>query len=573
MTSAPDNGSYGIYTDSMELITTSLKSNQHDTAFYIVRHADHTSQSTIHYSMNIFASKQNLKIPQLGGTLSLIGRDSKIHVADYYVGAIKLIYSTAEIFTWKRYKHKTVLVLYGGAGETHEFAVDKDLGTPTTEGGSIIIGTIGSSTIVQWDVSPVRRVLYFGRDLEIHLLWRNDAYNYWVLDLPLPNPISNYVSASRINYTDMSVVVKAGYLVRTANVSNNSLYLTGDVNRTTTIEVIASSLDCDGKLYFNDELVADARLINRRLSGTVYFEEPKIDLPALHALEWKYVDSLPELASNYEDNLWTVADLATTNNTRPLTTPTSLYASDYGYHSGSLIYRGHFVANGNESQLLLSTSGGNSFSHSIWLDSYYLGSWIGNPNNLIYNQSLELSSHLRAGSDHVITVLIDHMGLTENTFIGVETVKDPRGILDYSLTSHSQSDIAWKVTGNLGGEQYRDHSRGPRNEGALFAERQGFHLPDAPLEDKELRSPMLDGVSGVGVGFFSTTFQLNVTAGYDIPLSFVFQNTSQSTDATVPAAYRVQLFVNGWQIGKYGNCNLLLRPHPAPAQLPSNTIQ
>jgi hypothetical protein len=62
-------------------------------------------------------------IQQLGGGLTLSGRDSKWHVTDYNLGDITLLYSTAEIFTWQKFEQKTVLVVYGGAGELHELAV------------------------------------------------------------------------------------------------------------------------------------------------------------------------------------------------------------------------------------------------------------------------------------------------------------------------------------------------------------------------------------------------------------------------------------------------------------------
>jgi hypothetical protein len=54
------------------------------------------------------------------------------------------------------------------------------------------------------------------------------------------------------------------------------------------------------------------------------------------------------------------------------------------------------------------------------------------------------------------------------------------GILDYSLAGRDQSAITWKLTGNLGGEEYVDKVRGPLNEGGLFAERQGFTQPYPP---------------------------------------------------------------------------------------------
>ncbi|KAK7705855.1 hypothetical protein SLS64_007803 [Diaporthe eres] len=553
-TSMPSEGTFGIFTNTSELVTTELAPTEPGASFYIVRHSDWTSQATSKYTLRISSSGRNLTVPQLGGSLSLPGRDSKIHVVDYDVGGVKLHYSSAEIFTWKKSSSKTVLIMYGGIDETHEFAVPSGLGLPSrVEGDGVRSAQQPGSAVVQWDVQASRRVVHFGETLEVHLLWRNEAYQYWVLDLPRPEPVGNFVSAARINETDASVIVKAGHLLRNATVSANSLYLWGDVNQTTTIEVIAAPLTSGATLYFNDQQVKDARVVEGRLTGTITYSEPEIALPDFTTAEWKYIDSLPEVGHDYDDQLWTLLDTTMTNNTHALTTPTSLYASDYGFHSGSLIYRGHFKATGNESSLFLSVSGGNAFSHSVWLNSTYLGSWVGSPAESIHNQTFAFASAPAPNGNYVVTVLIDHMGLTQNTYIDVEGVKEPRGILDYSLSGHEQSDITWKMTGNFGGENYLDLSRGPRNEGAMFAERQGYHLPGAPFEGMEGRSPITHGVEGVGVGFYATAFDLNVPRGYDVPLSFVFQNASQELNGTHAAAYRVQLFINGWQFGEYVN--------------------
>lgn len=558
-TSMPSDGTFGMFTDTSELVTTELAPTGTGGTFYIVRHSDWTSQVTANYTLRITCGGRNLTVPQLGGSLSLRGRDSKIHVADYDLGGLRLHYSSAEIFTWKKLSSKTVLIIYGGMDETHEFAVPSDLGLPTSvEGDGVRSAQQSQSIVIQWDVQPLRRVVHFGKSLEVYLLWRNDAYQYWVLDLPRPEPVGNFVSAARINDTDASVIVKAGYLLRNATVLQNSLHLWGDVNQTTAIEVVAAPLTSAATLYFNGQQVENAQIVEGRLTGTITHSEPEITLPDFNMVQWKYLDSLPEVKHGYDDELWPLLNMTETNNTRVLTTPTSLYASDYGFHSGSLIYRGHFKATGNESSLSLSISGGNAFSHSVWLNSTYLGSWVGSPAESIHNQTFTFASALNSNGNYVITVLIDHMGLTQNTYIGVEGVKEPRGILEYSLLGHAQSEITWKMTGNIGGEDYPDLTRGPRNEGALFAERQGYHLPGAPLQCMETKSPIDQGVEGVGVGFFATTFDLIVPKGYDVPLSFVFKNASQALNGTQSVAYRVQLFINGWQYGEYGKRTL---PH------------
>jgi beta-galactosidase len=147
----------------------------------------------------------------------------------------------------------------------------------------------------------------------------------------------------------------------------------------------------------------------------------------------------------------------------------------------------------------------------------------------------------------VITVVIDNMGLDEDWTVGEEEMKNPRGILNYSLSGHSASAITWKLTGNLGGEDYQDTVRGPLNEGGLYAERQGFHQPQPPTQKWASSSPFT-GLSKPGIQFYSTSFDLNVPKGWDVPLYFNFGNTT-----TPPVAYRAQLYVNGYQYGKYVN--------------------
>lgn len=283
--------------------------------------------------------------------------------------------------------------------------------------------------------------------------------------------------------------------------------------------------------------------------GKVDYDPPSLDLPNLESLEWRYIDSLPELDISYDDSDWRPCNQTSTNNPRNLSTPTSLYAGDYGYHTGSLLYRRSFIADGSESFIYLLTEGGYAYGHSVWLNSTYLGSWAGIDADMFHNQTLSFPEELEPGSTYVLTVLIDHMGLDLNFPTNVQTMKDPRGILDFNW-GRDKSAISWKITGNLGGEEYHDINRGPLNEGSLYAERQGLHLPGVPVNDWKKHSP-LDGLSKPGVGFFVTEFNLDIPRGYDVPISVVFTNSTQD-NSSVPYKFRSQLFVNGWQFGKYG---------------------
>lgn len=572
LVAVPGNETNTSYVSTGEITTTPLVAES--SSFYVTRHSDWRTFQSTQYSITLPTSAGNFTIPQLGGSLTLDGRDSKIHVTDYDVSGLNLLYSSADVFTHSKNDNKRTLLLYGGAGETHELAFASQLGKPSVEGDGVKVEHRESTVVVQWKVTTERKVLHY-KDLDVYLLWRNEAYNYWLLELEAPTPIGNYSSVGK-----ESIIIKAGYLMRSVSRVADSLHFVGDFNGTTEVEVISGHNSGRCSIYLNGHEMHVASA-HGRLLGTVDFEAPEISLPNMSSLEWKYIDSLPEVEDTYDDSMWTQADLPLTNRRNydengtvfVQQTPTSLISGDYGYSTGSLIYRGHFTATGSERTLNLTTQGGRGHGHSVWLGNTFLGSYTGaqlqgttidpfdsggtNIHTSIYNITMSLTE----GEEYVLTILIDYMGTETNWTPGLDLLKTPRGIMDYSLNTHEQEDITWRLTGNLGGEQYRDQARGPLNEGAFFAERQGYHYPSPPSSDWESRSP-LQGIPAPGIGFYTADFELDMPVAHDIPLSFVFNNSvvDFSSQVSDPAdmsgnadEYRVQLFVNGWQFGVYIN--------------------
>jgi hypothetical protein len=354
-------------------------------------------------------------------------------------------------------------------------------------------------------------------------------------------------SAANIGNTT-SIIIDAGYLIRDVSVQGSVLHLTGDLNATVPLKVIGAPKSTTNLVFNGQSIPYKADPVTGEWSSSLQYQQPSIKLPNLHSLSWKYLNNLPEIQPGYDDSKWLDANHVTSNNPTNLSTPTSLYSSDYGFHSGALIYRGHFIASGNETTLNLTTQGGAAYGSSAWLNSTYLGSWIGNDRTIIHADVYRLPN-LKAGRPYVLTVVVDNNGLNENWYVGADDMKTPRGIIDYTLTGRPKSAISWKLTGNLGGEKYVDKARGPLNEGGLFAERQGYHLPGPPSQSWESRSPMT-GTTNAGIALYSTSFILNLPAHYDVPLSFVFSNT---TINGATANYQAQLWVNGWQFGKYIN--------------------
>lgn len=316
LTAIPGNASNGSYVDTNRIAATPLWDTKSHTNFYVIRHADFTSLENQDYKLRVPSSLGDVTIPQLGGSLTLFGRDSKIHVTDYDVGGISLIYSSAEIMSWATDDAgRRLLILYGGSDELHELALPRDLKKPTvTEGSDVMISEKGQAWVVQWTVTPERRVVTVDNDLEVHLLWRNDAYTHWVMELPADGPVSNYSSPSKA-----TVIIKGGYLIRTANIASTELQLTGDINATTNFEVIFERTKKISNLSFNGERVETSRSAKSgRLSGTVLYDPPSLELPDFTTLDWKYHDSLPEIRSDYNDSGWMACDNRTSTNQLPL---------------------------------------------------------------------------------------------------------------------------------------------------------------------------------------------------------------------------------------------------------------
>jgi hypothetical protein len=375
--------------------------------------------------------------------------------------------------------------------------------------------------------------------------------------------------------------------MRSASLTDGVLSLRGDFNRSTALDLMRN-VDTVSVEIMGVPKSATSLLINNiptsiqtlpdgggNWLARVDYEPPAIPIPDLSALDWRYLDALPEVQPTFSDRAWPNADHTTTNNTylqAPLT-PTSLYASDYTFHSGgALIFRGRkyqhkptssphqtkerqltpptdFTATGHETTLTLQTQGGRAFAALVFLNATHLGSWPGNATGSSHRATYPV--RLVPGAAYVLTVVVDNMGYAQNGLVGGDDMKAPRGILEYGfgVAGGEAPAVAWKVTGNLGGEGYVDKARGPLNEGGLWVERMGFHLPGVPAGRlgggaKGKGSPM-EGVGEPGVGFWTAEMRLDIPGEtWDVPLSFEFPGIDAAGGS---GRYRAVLWVNGFR--------------------------
>lgn len=160
------------------------------------------------------------------------------------------------------------------------------------------------------------------------------------------------------------------------------------------------------------------------------------------------------------------------------------------------------------------------------------------------------------GTPNVLLVVHDDTGHDQTT-----GVLNPRGILEARLLSEASDNndddppefTHWRVAGTAGGESDLDPVRGVYNEDGLYAERVGWHLPG--FDDSKWAT--VNGTSlsftGATVRFFRTVIPpLSIPENTDVSISFVFSTPSvNNTSAGNTSAFRAQLFVNGYQYGRY----------------------
>ncbi|CAE6498012.1 unnamed protein product [Rhizoctonia solani] len=531
-------------------------------------------------------------------------------VTDFAFGSSRALYSTAAVFFAGKLNGRDVLFLHGDAGVEHSVAV-KLAGTPKIGGNKIATAATGSAGYTILTFKPTTEgltavssdstgpLVLFATSTTVGTFWQptinTGKGNYWGFD------------------TNSTLLVGGPYLVRSAEIKGNTVALTGDLDKDTTVSIYGAPKG--SKVTWNGKSVSvsTSNIVDGLVQGKVTISKGQINVPTLS--NWKYSDSLPEISTKYDDSAWVVANHTTT------TSPYKpyygdgrvLYGCDYGYCEGPVLWRGHFNATGSEKSVNLSINGGEAFAASVWLNGKFVKT-TGHFNATGSEKSVNLSINggeafaasvwlngkfvkttygkstypayiwpiidpaieetdevftfpkgaLVAGKN-VLTILQDNTGLNETNDWNGDTSKSPRGIRGFQLPDGGkfgewkvQGKLGgytkylpdggkfgeWKVQGKLGGyTNFPDKTRGVFNEGGLYGERAGWHLPGFNAQSWTSRSLNQGLPSGkAGVGFFRTEFNLNIPSGKDVHLSFVVGGAK--------GPYRAVLFVNGWTMGK-----------------------
>ncbi|RXW18167.1 hypothetical protein EST38_g7685 [Candolleomyces aberdarensis] len=562
-----DSSSGPQISSNPDVFITQLKNPDVHATFYIARHRDSTSNATADFRLNVTTSLGNLQIPRFAESITLGGRQSKVIVTDYTFGSSSLLfYATTQVFYSGVIAGRDVLLVYGDSDQDHETTIIPS-GTPNRlqASSSSFFKTTedavnGTSTITITSLRGARSLAtYYDSDTQLVMYADTQTVSsFWspVIAGPETDPFRNYWGIG----TNQSILVGGPYLLRDATLQGDTLALRGDLRSDVQLTVIGIPEGVTRLSWNGQDVSPDLRAAEEisSVGGSVFVGRvaPKASLTRLEVPQlngWKYQDSLPEISQEFDDGAWTVANRTETNIPyKPYYGDGRvLYGCDYGFCENVVLWRGHFLATGNEQSVNLSINGGTAFAASVWLNDVFLGTSFGNSTNnrnIIQETDDNFnfpSGAVRPNEDNVITIVQDNMGLNQTdygTYNG-DTSKSPRGVRGFRLLDGTFGE--WKVQGKVGGyRNFPDKVRGILNEGGLYGERQGWHLPGFSTEgwtSRNLSDGLPDGVAGVG--FFVTTFNLDIPQGLDVMLSFNFEEP-------LGQPYRAFLFVNGWMMGK-----------------------
>ncbi|KAF8670795.1 Beta-galactosidase, domain 3 [Rhizoctonia solani] len=548
---------------SQQIFTTHLATPQGQN-LYIVRQTTNNNTARVEFDLKVNTTGGQVTLPGL----ALNGRESKIIVSEYPFGKSLLRYSTGEIATWTTIDGEDHILLYSSNQTITTALYTTSTTKPTITGSNSIKTTSANNTVVVSGPAPasgLARVTIGQTSLWlVNQSWL--APRLWQPRVSGTSGNGRYDLSPRTG----SVLVFGPYLVRSATIKGTQLALVGDLESGTTTELEVLAPTTVKSVSWNGKAVPVSKTLTGTLRGTVAVKDLAPKLPNLTSLEWRCADSLPEVALGFDDSKWTTATKTTTFRPvehQPLGGKLVLYADEYGYHQGNLLYRGRFGS--GATGVKLSVQGGFNFGFSAFLNGAFLGSGQGRPESDPSGGTdlVNVTYTFPVGSiqrDNILTVVVDNMGIHENwnandefkvgfyiyqLLLALIRFKAPRGIRGYELLG-SGDFTSWKLTGNVDGENTKDIIRGPLHEGGLYVERIGAIFPNYKFtsawnssKTDASCSPYV-GINKAGIKAYKTKFNLSIDQSTDVTVAFKLDRNPNSN-------YRARLYVNGWQFGRH----------------------
>lgn len=473
---------------------------------------------------------------------TLRGQDARMLLASYDMERQRLVYSTSELQTHFRNGERDIVLLHGRnqqAGQT----VLRYTAAPTVE---VLAGQVKS----RWDVAKGDLVLdYVHEGLARVRISGGGRAPMLLLLADEPTSLRFWTQETGAG----RALQLSPALVRSAVLSGGKLAMRGDAGEDSGFEIWGPAFDAAS---FNGQDLALTRQPDGSVrAGTVKGPEA-VSLPDLGRLAWtRRIDSV-ESAPRFDDSAWVQADRrpsAAQTWTMPERGQPTLSMSDYGFHHGDVWYRGRFTSTDPKAkQLELFYGAGGAGLIQVWIDGRFVGQHELDTGRSFpeTTDSVKLSLGSLTPGEHVISVMVRNNAHNWN-LMADDYHREARGLISASLTERGGQrfgvPIDWRIQGRQGGEELVDRLRGPMNNGGLFGERQGWHLPAASPKGWQA-ARTTDAPPAAGTYWLRTSFRLDLPKGHDVQLGLAFGDTTKPRSER---ENRALIFVNGWNMGQF----------------------
>ncbi|MEU4152636.1 beta-galactosidase [Streptomyces sp. NPDC026659] len=478
------------------------------------------------------------ELPTTAGRLQITvpPHDARMLATELSLGKRRLKYTTTQPVLRMTTGRQDVALFAGRAGDMAELVLHCPAEPVTTrldpEAGWAFSGDELHVNAPLGPEAGLSRVLVAGGETEtpLLLLFADDATSTKLFPYDTPSG---------------SLLVYGPELLRHAEVHGSEVRLTGDLASDSMLEVWGprgiSSVVWNGRRVPTRVTLSGSLITTVTLPGV-----PEVRLPELSG--WRMRTENPEAGPNFDDRDWKTADRTTSYSTTPVPKGGPvLFADDYGFHYGDVWYRGEFDGTTGMEEVALAYSTGTQGMLMAWLDGDPLGAHrmpVPDKTTTIRKGTWEATAsfpvreRLRSPGRHVLSVLVRRMQHDQDG-ASLDTHKAARGLLSASFKGASP-EVTWRLQGGT-----PDPVRGPQNNGGLYGEREGWHLPGFRDRDWEtVEFPRAERRQGVT--WYRTGFRLSVPADIDASVGLTLEDDPHR-------AYRAQIFLNGWNLGQYIN--------------------
>lgn len=507
------------------------RSPETDARFLLVTHKPSNGQTNDDFTVTADLPDGRYVVP-----MTLNGFDAKWLVAGVDLAGQRLVYSTSEVQAVLPSARQSVILMYGRKDEPGQ-TVLRFASAPTV---TVLEGQVRSAfdaatgdLKLDYAHQGVARVKISGGgrpDLLLLIGEEKEAARFW---------------------RQGDVLVRGPDLVRHARLERGRLLLTGDTKAETPLELWSSAPV--RWVFWNGAGVATRPTASGGLEARAPLPGPAdFVLPAL--TNWRAAPGSPEARPDFDDRDWQAIDnrAYASNTLRPDGQPNMLMDA-YGFHEGDVWYRGRFEGGPNAETIELFYGAGGAGMLQLFLDGELVGQDelpTGMPRPITTGMArFTLPDAARTPGPHVLSVMVRNNGHNWNLDAN-DFHKEARGLVSASVGPRSgpgfSVPVAWKIQGRQGGEDFTDTVRGVANNGGLFGERNGWHLPQ--FDDTRWSPATVGQPLQPGVTWYRTGFDLNVPQDQDASIALAFGDIDKPRS---DAAYRVLIFVNGWHMGQF----------------------